>query len=804
MRKFTSIILSAILVLSVFCVLGGESVLALTSEGYTYSVSGNTATITKYSGPLTNVIIPSSIDGYSVTNIGEKAFFGRTALYSIEIPDSVITIGGYAFYSCVCLKSVTLGNSVTKIDKFAFSDCSRLTSMTIPDSVTSIGQSAFSHCSNLTNITIPNGVTSIEGSTFYGCSSLTSIVIPDSVTSIGNNAFSHCSNLTNITIPNNVTSIDYSGFDDTAYYRNEANWENNVLYIGKHLFKAKESLSGYYNIKAGTFSISNDAFGGCSNLTSLTIPDSVTSIGQSAFSDCSSLTSITIPQSVTNIGWKAFKGCTSLNYAFYNGYKSNLSIASDNDPLIKVLKYAIDNESFNNGEWFFDYTNKVLRITGNGNMELGYNQTAPWSIYSSEIKSVVIESGITSIADYAFTCCTNLSSVTIPNTVTSIGESAFEGCTDLINVIIPNNVSYIAENAFYRCKSIQAINLESNVFIGDGAFTDCTSLKNVYISSSVDAIGDYAFSNCTSLESITIPKCDSPLGQYAFSGCTNLSKIEITNGLPAIGDSAFYGCSSLTSISIPDSVESIGKEAFGNCKKLNSVTIGSGCKSIASKALWDCPNLKKLTIKYPNCIFNDNQYTISLTAVICGYKNSTAYSYARSYMRSFEDIETGVKYGWIDGSFVEIPIEDNHITPTNMSCDEVGHIIELVSEKAATYFTKGYSGKKVCTVCHKVISKGEETAMLKLGVPKVKITAGKKKISVKYTKVKDATGFQVRYIFKGKTVNKIFTANKSVTKTIKKLKKGKYTVKVRALIKSNGKTAYSNWNKTKRVKIKNK
>lgn len=1034
MKKFISIVISVVFILNIFYALGGLSVSAAnyTSGDYGYSVSGNTATIEYYNGTSAYVSIPSSIGGYSVTNIGSSSFVHNTSLKGITIPNSVTNIGYGAFNDCTNLTRITISDGLIGIGENAFYCCRNLTSITIPESVTTIGKAAFAGCSslnsslndegvyykgnrqqwmkitigsdnnnlssaiiyygtpsetgnctwyfdrdnrrltingtgtmedyssekvlpwkkiqskigsviidagvtnignysfsgctNLRNVTISesvskigtyafyncsnlrinykgsyeqwkeltaycnntfntalssatvyyetpsttdnytwyfdrstkvltisgsgmmknysstndvpwgntrteivsviinNGITSIGSFAFNGCTNLLSITVPYSVTSIGNNAFSGCSSLGSITIPDYVTSIGDNAFSDCTNLSSVYMPSYSVTSIGDNAFSNCSNLtsitipSQVTSIGTGTFngcrslrsisipnsvsSIGNSAFYGCANLKDANIPNTTSYIGERAFYNCASLESISLPESVTSIYNYTFSGCSNLNYAFYNGYKSNLSIYTGNEPLTKVIKYTKDKGTFNGGEWYFDYSTGVLRITGNSNMEFGYNQTIPWSTYKYDIKSVVIESGITSIADYAFTCCTNLSSVTIPNTVTNIGESAFEGCEALMSLSIPRNVSYIAKDAFYGCKKIQTVNLGSNVFIGDGAFTDCTSLKTVNLSSSVSVIGDNAFSNCTSLESITIPNCDSPLGQYAFSYCANLKTVEIKNGLPDIESSAFYGCSSLKTISIPNSVESIGEEAFNDCKSLTSVTIGTGCKSISSKAFWNCPKLNKLTVKYPNCVFNNSQYTISTTAVICGYKNSTAYTYARSYIRSFEDIETGVRYGWIDGSFIEISSENNPTNPSQSTCDEIEHHTKIVGKKAATYFATGYTGDKVCTVCGKVISKGKVIAKLKLATPKVKITAGKQKLTVKYTKVKDATGFQVKYTYKGKTTTKTYTSKKSITKTIKKLKKGTYKVSVRALIKSKGKTAYSNWTTAKKVKIK--
>ena len=176
------------------------------STFYNNSQQRTEATITEYTGSQSNLIIPYSIDGYIVTNIGDSAFYGCTSLTSINIPDGVTSIGDWAFYGCT-----------------------NLTSINIPDSVTNIGDSAFYGCTSLTSITIPDGITSIGDSTFRSCTSLTSINIPDSVKSIGNFTFSYCTNLTSINIPDGVTSIgDAANYDlsDVLFMGSKEQWNS--------------------------------------------------------------------------------------------------------------------------------------------------------------------------------------------------------------------------------------------------------------------------------------------------------------------------------------------------------------------------------------------------------------------------------------------------------------------------------------------------------------------------------------------------------------------------------------------------
>ena len=178
--------------------------------------SDYTATVSGYKGTPVNVVIPSTIDGYTVIKIKENAFERCTSLKSIEIPDSVKAINGYTFNGCSSLTDVKIPDSVTNIEWSAFRDCSSLRYIKIPNSVTNIGNYAFGGCTSLVSIVIPDGVTVIKDNTFKDCTSLKSVKIPDSVTSIMANSFSNCTNLTSIVIPASVTNINGKAFESCS------------------------------------------------------------------------------------------------------------------------------------------------------------------------------------------------------------------------------------------------------------------------------------------------------------------------------------------------------------------------------------------------------------------------------------------------------------------------------------------------------------------------------------------------------------------------------------------------------------
>ena len=573
-----------------------------TSGDYTYTVTNGKATIIAVNHDISGkIVVPSVLDGYPVTAIGDDAFSWCKNLTSVTIGDGVTSIGGHAFEHCTSLTSIVLPSNLTSLASSVFYNCTSLTSIDIPDSVTSIGYRAFYNCTSLATVTIGDGVEAVGVDAFHTCTSLNNVVIPDSVTFISNRAFYRCASLSGIDIPESVTVIGEEAFSQCgkltgvwvcAENANYSSDSHGVLFDkGKtKLIQVPGGMSGSYEIPGSVTVIGDNAFSKCEKLTSITIPNSVTTLGTSAFSSCTALTGITIPDSVTTVGSRAFYGCTNLSNA-------------------------------------------------------------------------TIGNGVTTIDYYSFYDCTNLTTVNMGNSVATIGSSAFEGCASLTTVNMGNSVTTIGSMAFCDCYSLAGIVLPDGVTTVDyRAFYGCRSLTDITISVSVTSFGIYAFANLkgatiyykgTSAQWDSIAKAadwDSgstytliclgdpqpsqgldftlsedgtyyivsdigsckdtdlqipavykglpvqEIGRYAFDDCVQLISVTIPDSVTRIGISAFQDCANLTRAVVPDSVVWMDKYVFYNCPKLADVSIPKGVASLEEGIFWNCDSLVHVVI----------------------------------------------------------------------------------------------------------------------------------------------------------------------------------------------------------------
>ena len=341
--------------------------------------------------------------------------------------------------------------------------------------------------------------------------------------------------------------------------------------------------------------------------------------------------------------------------------------------------------------WTLD-SEGVLTISGSGDMH-DYVYSSPWHENGNQIRSVLMENGVTGIGNFAFFECISLTSMTIPDSVTCIGNCAFKDCSSLASVTIPDGVASIGVYAFCGCTSLKSVTIPDSVTsIGDYAFGFCTSLTGIWVDGGsshyfsdasgvlfnkdktvlaqcpgafsgsyvipdgVTSINDAAFVNCTSLTSVTIPDGVTNIGYEVFAGCTSLANMVLPNGVTRIGAEAFEWCTSMKNITIPDGVMSIGYDAFLNCKSLTNVYF-TGTEEAWNGITIDGGNdaLKNANIHY-NYVSHTHSYKDIVTAPTCTAKGYTTHTCAcgDSYVDTYTD---ALGHAWDNGKVTKEPTE---------------------------------------------------------------------------------------------------------------------------------------------------
>ncbi len=611
----------------------------------------------------------------SVTSIGANAFSGCTSLSIMTIPEGVTSIGNNAFDGCNNLARVTLPDGLTSIGSYAFWNCSSLIQINLPDSITYLGGSAFSNCSSLMgNIILPSGLSQIERGTFSSCSSLAGVTIGNGVAVIGDSAFSQCASLTDVVLPSSVTAIGGGAFSGCSSLTDIV-IPDSVTKIEGSTFRFCYALENV-SMPDSITSIGEYAFGYCYHLAEISIPNNVTSIGESAFIN-TALQSVAIPAGVTTIKTETFRGCSSLKtvympasviviaasafnndgnltdvyYGGTNAQKNEILIASNNEPLENALWHCSDGffgECGENLTWSLT-PDGVLTISGTGEMT-----SSPWSSLKSYIVSVVIEDGVASIVNSAFSTCTNLTSVSIPDSVTSIGTYAFSNCTGLSSISLPDTLTDIAGSVFSGCVNLTSITIPDGVTsIGTYSFSGCGGLTAVSIPVSVASIDNYAFNNCGALTDVNYggtytQKAQVSIGSYNsslvnarwhfidgieaggscgdaltwvlydtghlsisgtgdmydynsstmpwYSNRYHITTVEIGTGVTGIGKYAFYGCVNMVNATISDTVTSINISAFRDCRSMKTINMPNQLIEISDTAFRGCGSLTEILL----------------------------------------------------------------------------------------------------------------------------------------------------------------------------------------------------------------
>ena len=520
-----------------------------------------------YSG---SVLIPSTVTynktTYSVTSIGEYAFYNCSSLTSVSIPNSVTSIGWSAFDGCSSLASITIPNSVTSIGWGAFSGCSGLTSPVynahcfaymptsyegayiIPNGIKQIAGSAFSGCSSLTSITIPNSVTSIGEWAFARCSGLTSITIPNSVKRIGSDAFYGCSGLTSITIPNSVTEIGYSAFGGIR-----PNISCGPVYMDNCLVDIRytdcevcyENLPDVFVVQPGTRLIADVMFCGYAPHT-IVIPSSVKYMDYRVFAcgECNPIRNIFCSAATPPIFANIETDCYNLEdfpIAAYVPMQSlHLYQEAEGWKEFKLVPYHYDKPKESTEIFNYQHINSA-------DLELvSYKAKCPKQVevpgFATLNDSIYT---VTSIAQHAFKNQKSLRSIAIPYTVHHIGKEAFYGTG------IYTNQKNWQEGVLYVDKCLIKANSE-------------ISGEHI-VPAGTHVIAEEAFDGCIWLGGVVLPESLTHINSAAFRGCKWLVKITSHSYTPPVlADDVFEHVDvSLTKVYVPSYALDDYKQADG-------------------------------------------------------------------------------------------------------------------------------------------------------------------------------------------------------------------------------------------------
>ena len=575
-----------------------------------------------YSG---EIVIPESVyysgKTYSVTAIGDSAFYTCLFVTKVTIPHSLITIGKDAFGICASLTDILIPSSVELIGDFAFEGCIILSSIIVED-----GNTIYDSRYDCNAIIETNSNTLIAG-----CKNTE---VPYNIERIGNGAFSFCENLDYISLPNTVKSI------------------------GDCAFRLCSGLDMIY-IPNSVESIGSHAFHGCHKLTYLDIPNSVKSIGNAAFEDCNKITSFTLPASVEYVGDGVFARCIALEEIKVNAsnpvYDSrdncNAIIRTEDNVLIDGCKTSFI--GYGGIVYIPDF---IVAIEDSAFLEC------------KEFNQIIIPASVNSIGDWAFYYCQNVSRIECYSHVPPVikGEHCFDTSHNSAILYVPyNNIeayqyddfwgmfsncyglgndftSYNGSDIYYQIvdsasvvvsfhtteyNSYQSqnysipttVNYNGKTYnvigIGENAFMSSTNVRSVGIASSIKSLGYNAFKDCSKLYRITIPKDIESIAYSCFSG-TNIKTLywnaknfqsmsDLNTSLfetVTIGDSVevlpdkFCYQSKITSITFPNSLRCIGGQAFSYCENLTSVDIPENITSIGSSAFYGCTALNNVNI----------------------------------------------------------------------------------------------------------------------------------------------------------------------------------------------------------------
>ena len=617
-------------------------------------------------------------EGSTVKTIGWQTFSGCRNLKTVAVPNTVISFDFYAFENCTSLTDVLLaeGSQFTGVYQGAFYGCSALQNLHLPGTVIDIGDYAFYGCSSLAQFPFAEAsqLKGIGAYAFYNCEKIQSIpemgaltelgdyvfaesgierfVVSETLRDIPSSAFAYCDQMMEIVCP--AEHGQYDSIEGILYEKgaNPSDLEAVVLWpwgriyplgAGKSVLTPEDTTVAYLNnfihweIADTVTIIENYAFENCETMISCEIPETVTSIGRGAFWGCTNLCTVRLPEGLTVLELELFAYCSSLK---------ELEIP---EGVTEIKREA---------------------LMGTGLTEIRIPEHVEYirssAFYASDLIHLTIPKTVCAVDDLAFGNCMNLRSVVIEDGVSVLGTEAFRICPNLEYVSIPSSLTHIVGGTFAYCPKLQSagpagggynIEYSWNRYIPGNAFSGSTCLTKVVIGPEITEMGADAFRNCpnltsagpigsgcsiefpwtteipaaafmgadclqqivfpegvtkigssafywTALQSVTIPATVEELGGYLFEGCRGLTSAGPVGGdydiqfywtdrIPAY---AFYGCDYLEQITIPDTITEIGYDAFGLCTSLKEIALPDGLRTLGSSSFVRCTDLREILL----------------------------------------------------------------------------------------------------------------------------------------------------------------------------------------------------------------
>ncbi len=562
----------------------------------------------------------SSLESIEFSNnilvIGSNAFYGCSNLQEIDLPDGLTEIGREAFRKCTDLRKIKLPSNASEsdlyLDLYIFYECPNIEFLSASVNILQRLKSIHTPIANVKTFIITGDSTEIPENTFVGFTSLEGITIPEGIITIGNGAFEDCSSLASVSISESVTTIGDNAFKESSNLE-FLHIPSAVQTIGENSFNFHTLLEVTRGSEAMDYAINNEyrfilsgendstdhpwavvgkvLYAYIGNETEVEIPRTITGIGPRAFMN-TNVTDLTIQETVTSIDENE------------NAIPSNIVIHTFPDAAA-VIAYAEanGNEYHVDGsvDGFTIIDNVLLTYTGNKTdivIPEHVKEIAPYALANNmKLQKVTISEGTEIIGNHAFDNSLNISEIIIPNTVTTLGVRALSPgntTTDhvysaLKKIVIPDSVTKIGSEAIDRWTTIwanpgskaaqwaqvfgKALRLNGEPSDGFEIATNVITLdmtlihytgddENVVIPEDIVFIGGHSFEDNTSLENIVISNTVTTIESYAFSGCTGLNSISISDSVKIIQPHAFEACSALKEVVILENVEEIGDDAF--------------------------------------------------------------------------------------------------------------------------------------------------------------------------------------------------------------------------------------------------